>query len=192
MTESCWCISVLSQIRSKLLNKGFLITVNNRPGKTLNTGKIASGLAAIKHVSGYIKDLFWNNCTLTIDCCKPEHVCSEVFMTYVGLRCLCSCRHTALFPELFWRHCKVRNGFVACSFMMITLSRCSGQETSECNGSVGSSEYGFMKVQGWRKGSVTTDQRHQLIISEWLSKVTVFEQNNTHHFWQLLLTLRKL
>lgn len=39
--------------------------------------------------------------------------------------------------------------------MVITLSRCSGQETSECNGSAGSPQYGFMKVQGWRKISVT-------------------------------------
>ena len=32
--------------------------------------------------------------------------------------------------------------------MVITLSRFSGQETSECNGSAGSPQYGFMKVQG--------------------------------------------
>lgn len=49
----------------------------------------------------------------------------------------------------------MRNGSVASSFMVITLSRFSGQETSECNGSAGSPQYGFMKVQGWREGSVT-------------------------------------
>lgn len=45
----------------------------------------------------------------------------------------------------------MRNGSVASSFMVITLSRFSGQETSECNGSAGSPRYGFMKVKGWRK-----------------------------------------
>lgn len=57
------------------------------------------------------------------------------------------------------------------SFMTITLSRCSGQETSECNGSAGSPQYGFMKVQGWRGGSVTClcfpqTKRHQWIAAQ--------------------------
>lgn len=32
--------------------------------------------------------------------------------------------------------------------MVITLSRFSGQETSECNGSAGSPQYGFITMQG--------------------------------------------
>lgn len=54
-----------------------------------------------------------------------------------------------------------------CSFMVITLSRSSGQETSECNGSAGSPLYGFMKVHSCTEESVTclllsTDQESRM------------------------------
>lgn len=42
----------------------------------------------------------------------------------------------------------MRTGLASCSFMVITLSRFSGQETSECNGSAGSPQYGFITMQG--------------------------------------------
>lgn len=58
-----------------------------------------------------------------------------------------------LFPRLFSRHYMVRTGSAATSFMVMTLSSFSGQETSECNGSAGRPPYKFMNVQGWKEGS---------------------------------------
>lgn len=76
-------------------------------------------------------------------------------MTYVRWRCWCFCHHVASVSQVVLKALRGEEWLRDRSFMVITLSRSSGQETSECNGSAGGPQYGFMKVQGWRGGSVT-------------------------------------
>lgn len=88
-------------------------------------------------------------------CSKPGHVSVEVLWLNVSWRCWCFRHHVASVSQVVLKALRGEEWLCDRSFMVITLSRSSGQETSECNGSAGSPQYGFMKVQGWRGGSVT-------------------------------------
>lgn len=115
---------------------------------------------------------------------------SGSFMTYVSWRCWCFCHHIASVSLVVLKALRGEEWLCDRSFMVITLSRSSGQETSECNGSAGSPQYGFMKVQGWRGGSVTCFcflQTPMNNVRELIRATSFWQTIHRDCFWQLLL-----